>query len=143
MPLDTGLEMTNIQLLYIKYMGGLLQRENATSRKFTCCLEFWFSLTAKTEGSLYIIAALTWFKQMRHLLPLPVSEIRFFLLTKSKKNLLAKHYFVSSTILTALKNPDLKFCFSETLLPNNYDVKKMKKKVKRAQLKCCQNQVKN
>ena len=48
----------------------------------------------------FIIAALMWSKHIRYCLPLPVSDIYSFLLTKSNKNLLAEHYFVTSTILS-------------------------------------------
>ena len=45
------------------------------------------------------IAVLTWSnRQIRPYLVLPVSDIYSFLFTKHNKNLLAKHYFVTSTI---------------------------------------------
>ena len=44
------------------------------------------------------IEARTLFKQIRHFLSLPVSDIYYFLYTKPNKNLLSKHCFVTSAI---------------------------------------------
>ena len=51
-----GLETTNIQLVYIYCIAeGASVKRQRTLRKFTYRGEFWSSLTAKTEGSLYLV----------------------------------------------------------------------------------------
>ena len=75
-------------------------------------------------------------------LPLPVSNINSFLLTKRNKNLLAKHYFGTSTILSseicssncAEKLPFTIFFFKNVIIKQLQREKKGKK-AKSAQLK--------
>ena len=81
----------------------------------------------------YTIVALTWFKQIRYFFT-PTSKRYLFFLIKRNKKLFAKHYFVSSTILSSefssfhrIKKPAIySFVFLKLHLSNNYSEKKSK-----------------
>ena len=86
--------------------------------------------------------------QIRHFLPLPVSDINFFLLTKCSKSLIAKRYFVTSTILSCdvcsfncvEKRAIYNFVFQNVIIKQLQRKKKRKKQGLHSSI-CCQNQL--